>query len=232
MNTTVERRLLTADLTLRAAPAGSNSPGILSGYAAKFGKYSQDLGGFKEKIRFGAFTRALAEKQDVRFLFNHDPNHVLGRTTSGTLFLSQDSVGLHFRVTLPNTQTGKDLQESVRRGDISQCSFAFKVADGGDVWGKDKDENGITFACRELLDVDLFDCSAVCYPAYLDTNVDSFLLTDASSLVVSPRALQEARSRGGYRPRPKPSVLVDADDRDWIRRRNAFRIGQIIAKEK
>jgi Escherichia/Staphylococcus phage prohead protease len=158
---------------LRAVGGTGADPMALMGYAAKFGKYSQDLGGFFERIAPTAFSRALKEKQDVRALLNHDPNLILGRTKNGTLTLSVDDVGLSFRVELPNTQVARDLHTSVARGDIDQCSFAFKVPTGGDNWGEDKDENGNYFASRELQDVDLFDVSCVVYPAYLDTNVSA-----------------------------------------------------------
>jgi HK97 family phage prohead protease len=209
MNNTIERRVFAADMTLRAAPRGSKSPGVLTGYAAKFMSYSQDLGGFKERIKPGAFTRALKEGQDIRCLMNHDPNHILGRTKSGTLSLTQDSLGLRFSCTLPDTQLGRDLHTSVSRGDISQCSFAFKVPDGGDTWGEDTDENGNKFACRLLTDVNVFDVSAVCYPAYLDTNVSANAIdpededegeSEFNCVKVSPRALVEARRRGGHAP--------------------------------
>jgi HK97 family phage prohead protease len=193
----LERRVLfVSGMELRAAPAGSDSPGILRGYAAKWNNYSHDLGGFKERIKKGAFTRALAEGQDIRFLKNHDPNHVLGRVKAGTLSLAQDDMGLRFSCILPNTSVGSDLKTSVSRGDLDQCSFAFKVPSGGDSWGKDTDADGNEFVCRELQDVDLFDVSAVTYPAYEDTNVsvDSIGPLNVSSLQVSPRALMEARS--------------------------------------
>jgi HK97 family phage prohead protease len=207
--TNQERRVVVSNMSLRAAPAGSDSPGILNGYAAKFNSYSQDLGGFKERINPKAFTRALAEGQDVRFLQDHNSSHILGRTKAGTLSLTQDQVGLRFSVILPNTQLGRDLHTSISRGDISQCSFAFKVPDGGDAWSKDTDEDGNEFACRELHDVDLFDVSAVTYPAYLDTNVqaDAINPINVSSLQVSPRALMEARSVSVHVPK-QPRLIT------------------------
>ena len=166
MTNTIERRVVASNLSLREAPRGTKGPGMLEGYAAKYGTWSNDLGGFKETIRFGAFDRALKEKQDVRFLFNHDPNKVLGRWKSGTLGLVAESVGLRFTCQLPDTEDGRTVHELVKRGDISQCSFAFKVAPNGDMWDRSRTQ-------RTLTDVDLFDCSAVCYPAYEDTEVSA-----------------------------------------------------------
>lgn len=161
----LERRVVASKLTLRAAPKGSDSPGVLEGYAAKFNSESHDLGGFIEQIAPGAFDRALRERQDVRCLFNHDPNVVLGRYPR-TLGLTVDSVGLRFMCTLPPTQAGKDVHALVSRGDVTQCSFAFKVADGGDEWNYSRTR-------RTLRDVNLFDVSAVVYPAYEDTSVSA-----------------------------------------------------------
>jgi HK97 family phage prohead protease len=139
----------------------------LSGYAAKFGSKSTDLGGFKETIAPGAFDKSLRGNADVRALKNHDPNYVLGRTKSGTLRLSTDSVGLRFTVDLPPTQYAMDLHTAVKRGDMDQCSFAFKALD--DSW--DDDDEDRTLRLRTLRAVDLFDISAVVFPAYEDTTI-------------------------------------------------------------
>ena len=133
----------------------------LTGYAAIFGQLSEDLGGFREKIRPGAFRRTLQAGADVRCLLNHDPSLLLGRSTAGTLRLNEDSRGLHYEVDLPDTQVGRDLFTSVSRGDITQSSFGFKCV--SDTWpSRDM---------RELVDVDLFDVSPVTYPAYRNTAV-------------------------------------------------------------
>jgi len=136
----------------------------LVGYAAKFGKWSLDFGGWREKIHPKAFDAVLED--DVRALKNHDPNLLLGRTTSGTLRLSTNTVGLRFEVDLPNTTTGRDTLEEVRRKDITGCSFAFTVVE--DTW-KNHDDGT---AERTITQVgQLFDVGPVTYPAYPDTTV-------------------------------------------------------------
>src|SRR6266700_2864691 len=124
MTNTLERRTITAEV--RASRA-DGKPTRLEGYAAVFNKFSENLGGFKEKIAPGAFSRAITEKQDVRALFNHDPNFVLGRTASGTLDLSEDDKGLMFSCEMPDTTVARDLMALVERGDVNQCSFGFIV---------------------------------------------------------------------------------------------------------
>lgn len=137
----------------------------LEGYAARFGKWSEDLGGFKEKIARGAFKKALKDS-DVRALFNHDANYVLGRSTSGTLALKEDDKGLLMVNDPPATQWANDLMVSMDRGDISQMSFGFTVEK--DEWNEDK-EGRVTRTIHEV--GRLFDVSVVTYPAYPDTTV-------------------------------------------------------------
>ena len=174
MEKEIERRVVTSPLSLRAAPSGVASPGVLEGYAAKFNTWSEDLGGFREQIKPGAFDRALREKQDVRMLLNHDPSIVLGRWKAGTIGLKADSTGLHFHCVLPDTQDGRDVHTLVKRGDVTQCSFAFKIPDGGQQWYHATEEGtGKKFDARFVTDLDLFDVSVVTYPAYEDTEVSA-----------------------------------------------------------
>ena len=141
------------------------------GHASVYNTMSEDLGGFREIIAPGAFDDVL--ENDVRALINHDGNLILARTTSGTLALSTDEKGLRYEFEMPETSYGKDLAVSMKRGDITQSSFAFTVAD--DSWDT-----------RDGMDVRtinkvkrLFDVSPVTYPAY----------PDADNLVIAQRGL-------------------------------------------
>jgi HK97 family phage prohead protease len=144
--------------------AASKVP-VLMGYAAKFGTLSQDLGGFKETIRNGAFKKTILEA-DIRALFNHDANFILGRNKANTLRLWEDDTGLGFNIYLPDTQQARDLAESIARGDVDQCSFAFSVIK--EDWREDTNAGIVV---RDLVEVKLFDVSVVTYPAYEDTDV-------------------------------------------------------------
>jgi hypothetical protein len=158
----IERR--TIDLTeIRLIAEGDQKP-LIRGYAAVFDKFSSDLGGFIEKIARGAFQKSL-KSDDVRALFNHDANYVLGRTKPGTLRLSEDDKGLAIEIDPPDTQWARDLQVSIDRGDISQMSFGFRVV--ADDW---KHVNGKPSE-RTLTEVRLFDVSPVTFPAYPQTTV-------------------------------------------------------------
>lgn len=145
----------------------------LVGYAAKFNSESKDLGGFRETVAPGAFTRSIADNADVKCAFNHDANRVLGRTKSGTLKLEQDTIGLKFRCELDATsQLHRDVYASVKRGDIDECSFAFMVGKDGQRWEM-KGADEAAYPLRTLLDVDLKDVAVVTYPAYNTTSVDA-----------------------------------------------------------
>ena len=137
----------------------------LSGYCAVFNSEA-DLGDFNEVIRPGAFSKTLAMGSNIRALSNHDANALVGTTRGGTLQLREDSHGLAFSLALPDTSHGRDLAELVQRGDVSGCSFGFRVAPGGDKW---ETRNGKTL--RELLTVDLIEVTLTSDPAYQDTSV-------------------------------------------------------------
>lgn len=153
---------------------GDGAPPALVGYAAVFDSwttlYRSSTFEYREVIRPGAFRRALAESQDVRALFNHDANQVLGRTKAGTLKLREDDRGLAIRIDPPDTQLGRDVMEMVRRGDVSQMSFAFTARDGGERLTITR-RGDVEVYEAEILDVDLYDVAPVTYPAYKDTDI-------------------------------------------------------------
>jgi hypothetical protein len=156
----MEKEIRCFDVELRVTEG--EKPHI-QGHAAVFNQWSEDLGGFREKIRPGAFKKTLKEA-DVRALFNHDANYVLGRNKSGTLTLSEDDTGLAIDIDPPDTTWANDLKVSMQRGDVNQMSFGFQTVK--DEWNNE-DKTNIE---RELVEVKLFDVSVVTYPAYPQTN--------------------------------------------------------------
>lgn len=161
----VKREERCADVTeLRVQPEGESA--VIEGHAAIFDSLSQDLGfmfPFKERINKGAFKSSL-EKDDIRALWNHDANYVLGRNKAGTLELTETNKGLRVRIHPPDTQWARDLIESIRRGDVTQMSFGFVVEK--ETWSVEGKED-----IRTLEQVKLYDVSPVTFPAYLDTDV-------------------------------------------------------------
>ncbi|MDZ4145696.1 MAG: HK97 family phage prohead protease [Burkholderiales bacterium] len=137
----------------------------LSGYAAVFNSEAV-LGDFTEVIRQGAFAKSLATGSNIRALYHHQGDALLGTTKGNTLQLREDAHGLAFTLALPDTTHGKDLAILVDRGDVSGCSFGFRVAPGGDRW----EQRGKQMV-RELLTVELLEVTLTADPAYQDTTV-------------------------------------------------------------
>ena len=156
----VNQRRRSVDSVYRKAPMDAGEAMELEGYAALFNSVT-DLGAFREMIAPGAFDEVLDD--DVRLLLNHD-GAPLARTKNGTLQLSVDERGLHYRAQLSDTQAGRDLYTMVKRGDISQSSFGFTIKE------QDIESDGLRVIRKigRLLDV-----SPVSYPAYEDTEVNA-----------------------------------------------------------
>jgi HK97 family phage prohead protease len=158
----IERRAYAMD-AMRVEKRDDKEPTLIVGHAAVFNTEVDIWGLWMERVAPGAFTRAIKE-DDVRSLFNHDPNFVLGRNKAGTLTLREDQTGLMTETMPPDTQFARDLVVSIGRGDISQMSFAFRTT--SEKW----DETGDKWL-RTILEVELFDVSPVTYPAFPTTDV-------------------------------------------------------------
>ena len=141
-------------------------PVKIKGHAAVFDKLSDPIMGFREKIAPGAFRKSIRRKADVRALWNHNPDYVLGRTKSGTLRLKEDDIGLAIEIQPPDTQWANDLVTTIERGDVDQMSFGFVVVK--EEWTEDHKKKETV---RTLEEVDLFDVSPVTFPAYPQTDV-------------------------------------------------------------
>jgi len=102
----------------------------------------------------------------VRALFNHNPDRILGRVSAGTLFLADDEVGLRYEI-IPDMEDpdAQSVMRKIQRGDITQSSFAFKVA-------RDEWDDSVEPALRTITEIDtLYDVSPVTYPASPTTSV-------------------------------------------------------------
>jgi len=200
VNTDREVRMLdAAGLAVETREGGGEDEGpVLVGYAAVFDEETVINGWFREVIRRGAFRRAIEEEQDVRALWNHNPDYVLGRTRAGTLRLEEDERGLRVEIRPPRTTWATDLVESIRRGDVSQMSFAFRVRREAHDDGEDD-----RLPLREILDVDLYDVSPVTYPAYEATAISARSPAHVVRTWISDRI--ELASQEGREPEPEAS---------------------------
>ena len=189
-NNIMEKRIFNIETRAEETEDGNQ---IISGHASMYDTRSENLGGFYEYIEAGAFTPELIAKSDTRALINHDQNLILGRTTSGTLRLNADEKGLRYEFDVPQTSYGKDLVVSMQRGDITQSSFAFTVAD--DDWTTDEAGNNI----RTIKKIErLYDVSPVTYPAY----------PEANDLIVAQRGLATYKEK----------VERENEDKDLVKR--------------
>ena len=156
-----ERRALHG-AELRAEPSEGAQP-VIIGHAAVFDSLSEDLGGFRERIAPGAFAATIAE-DDIRALFNHSSDQVLGRNRAGTLKLAEDDAGLSVRIEPPDTNAARDVVTLIGRGEISGMSIGFRTL--ADEWNIEDGE-----PVRALRAARLFDVSPATFPAYAQTDV-------------------------------------------------------------
>jgi HK97 family phage prohead protease len=155
----IETRVFTNEFEVREDGDGMT----LTGYAARFNEPSEPLP-FIERIKPGAFKRSINSRNDIKLLWNHNTDMVLGSTRAGTLTLKEDEIGLRVMATLPNNTWGNDARVSIQRGDVTGFSFGFTVPAGGDSWSADGTE-------RTLKSVRLMEVSTgVAFPAYPSTN--------------------------------------------------------------
>ena len=157
------------------------------GYAAVYDQTSHDLGGFREQIAPGAFDEVLATNPDVHLTWDHDTRYVAARTRNDTLHLSSDATGLAIDAQVGNYTWAKDLKTALERGDINQGSFAFNVADGGDVF--QTDDAGQVM--RTITNVGaLYDVTVTAQGAYPQTSMAAM----RSLAAVTGRAPEKAQA--------------------------------------
>ena len=213
MTRILETRTTPGTVEVRAAGDGLGSIG---GYALKWMRYSQNLGGFVEQVGRNAVAKSLADGVDVMARYNHDDNALLGRTSSGTLTLADDEEGLQYEVRLPDTTVARDLYALTQRGDVHQSSFAFYTMD--EEWSLT--EQG--FPVRTLLSVQLVDVAPVNTPAYLDTS--SAVRSLAHQINADPEDIPALLERGEVVQRLASPLVIDlapatTERREILRRR-------------
>ncbi len=141
----------------------------LEGYFAVFGESYKVWDGWVETIERGAFARVLATGNDVKVLWNHDSNIVLGSTGATTATLREDDTGLFGMVEInENDQDAVNAYYRIQRGDVDGCSFGFDIARQEDWW----DNDGVYHT--KILEVDpLYEVSPCTFPAYASTSISA-----------------------------------------------------------
>lgn len=178
------------------------------GHAAIFGE-ATDIGGwFLEQIEPGAF-KASIKKDDIRALFNHNPDFVLGRNTAGTLKMKEDKDGLKVEIDPPDTQVARDLVVSIERGDISQMSFAFQVLE--EEWIRAEKPKDLDL--RKIKKVRLYDVSPVTFPAYEGTDI----------AVRSHEAWKKEQETAEEPAIEEPPATPEHDNTPYLRRQQLLR---------
>lgn len=157
------RSAVLSDVEIRKADDGKVT---IAGYAAVFDSPSENMGGWVEIIKRGAFRKVLAEKPDVRLLINHE-GLPLARTKNGTLRLKEDTKGLRFEADLDDTQDARDLVAKLERKDVDQMSFRFRLSIEGREWvypeGEDELPQRVIHEFRAMPEISIVTFAA--YPA-------------------------------------------------------------------
>jgi HK97 family phage prohead protease len=164
-----EKRTFTGTVIARAD--GENMPKEIGGIAAVINSVT-DLGYFEEVINAGAFDYALSKQYDIRCLFNHEAELILGRTKADTckVFVNADGNLEYTWVPDYENPTHMSVVRSIMRGDITQSSFAFTIKEQS--WTTSEKYGNMGKRVITVIE-DLYDVSPVTYPAYADTEADA-----------------------------------------------------------
>lgn len=163
---TIQRRFLPASIAPVKIQKRADGAQVIAGYAAVFynpgdpGTQYELWPNVYERVLPGAFDRAVREQDDARGLFNHDPDNLLGRVSSGTMKLSVDQRGLLYEIAIdPEDPDHKRVMRKIERGDLTGSSFSFIAEQQS--WHENADND-----VRQLRSVRLIDAGPVTYPAY------------------------------------------------------------------
>jgi uncharacterized protein len=205
MTQQLEQRNLAEKITLETREEGKSS--VIQGYAALFDVETEIRGywgAFKESVAPGAFAKSIRDNRRVVSLFNHDSNILLGSTSGGTLRIKEDDKGLFMEVEPPDTQVGRDVVESIRRGDVQGQSIMFEIV--GEEWTFAQKKGEMD--SRRITDVILWECGPVTFPAYEQTSVG---LRSASE-----EAYKQARAEWERANKPEEPVAVTFDPSGYL----------------
>lgn len=166
-----EIRNFQTTLELRNNNENEEAANHICGYAVRFNEESRYIGWY-ETIDRNAITEDVIRDSDIFMTFDHRDDNFLARSRfgEGTLNLEIREDGLYFDFEAPDTAFGNDIVSKIKRGELTECSFAFSLApdDDADTWERRSDgtnERTINHIGR------LYDCSIVRTGAYSTTSV-------------------------------------------------------------
>lgn len=140
---------------------------VIEGYFAVFNSVYEVWDGATESIAPGAFAESVSG--DVRSLYNHNTDLILGRTSAGTLELKEDSHGLWGRVKInKNDSDAMNAYERIKRGDITGCSFGFNIEEETADY---RDDGTVHWTITKVNP--LYEVSPCVFPAYEATRISS-----------------------------------------------------------
>ncbi len=167
----LERRVVpTSEFRLETEERADGPMPKLVGHAAVFNQKTRILGLWEEQVAPGAFTKTIKE-QDIRALFNHDPNIVLGRKSAGTLQLAEDEVGLLTEIEPPDNEWGRPVVDAIKRGDVTGMSISFRVVRQEWQFPDDDGRARGELPKRTILEAKLYDVGPVTFPAFEQTSI-------------------------------------------------------------
>lgn len=194
----LERRLTLSPGLVETRAADGDAGPVIFGHGAVVNSWTQigpDSWGWREQIAAGAFAKTIAEA-DVRAMFNHDPNRLLGRSSAGTLRLTEDDRGLRYEIDVnPDDPQAVSVHAMVARGDVTGSSFWFRVLReewvDADVADSGMDE-------RTILEVELIETGPVTFPAYTDAESEVASIDAANQLVAAVGVPTPRRARAAF----------------------------------
>jgi HK97 family phage prohead protease len=200
-----EARAALTDVETRSDDGAVAAQNFLTGTALRFSSPSRDLGGFREEFAAGAFTESIST-DDIRVIWQHDPKYVFGRVRAKTATVTADAAGVHYTAIPPDAQWSRDAVESIRRGDVTQNSFAFIVNEPRNT--SERWERRSDGLYRVISSAKLVEMGPQTHPAYEDTSV----AVRSMQAAIASNAIIETRPEGlpsvsQYRDRLK---IVDA----------------------
>lgn len=161
-----QKHIRSIETNLQTRSEQDSDEKVIEGYFVVFNSETELFPGGFEEVAPTAFASSLSN--DIRALVNHNDSIVLGRNKSNTLELKVDGRGLWGSIKInENDSDAMNLYERVKRGDVDQCSFGFRILKEEEEF---RDDGSIKWTIKEA---DLHEISVVTFPAYADTSVQA-----------------------------------------------------------